>query len=60
MKRYSSPTVAVVGASGAVGRTMQAILAERDYPVGSIRLLASERSAGTVAGNNRQPGQVTG
>jgi len=48
MKRYSSPTVAVVGATGAVGRTMQAILAERDYPVGSIRLLASERSAGTV------------
>jgi len=49
MKRFTSPTVAVVGATGAVGRTMQAILAEREYPVGSIRLLASERSAGTVA-----------
>jgi len=49
MKRYANPTVAVVGATGAVGRTMQAILAERDFPVENIRLLASERSAGTVA-----------
>jgi len=49
MKRYANPTVAVVGATGAVGRTMQAILAERDFPIRSIRLLASERSAGTVA-----------
>lgn len=48
MKRYKTPTVAVVGATGAVGRTMQSILAERDFPIGSIRLLASERSAGTA------------
>lgn len=48
MRRYATPTVAVVGATGAVGRTMQAVLAERAYPVAGIRLLASERSAGTV------------
>lgn len=39
-------TVAVVGATGAVGRTMLAILAEREFPADSIRLAASERSAG--------------
>jgi aspartate-semialdehyde dehydrogenase len=39
--------VAVVGATGAVGRTMTRILQERDFPVGSFVPLASERSAGT-------------
>jgi len=39
-------TVAVVGATGAVGETMLAILAERQFPVGKIIALASERSAG--------------
>lgn len=39
-------TVAVVGATGAVGRTMLAILAERHFPADSLRLAASERSAG--------------
>ncbi len=39
--------VAVVGATGAVGRTMTRILEERDFPVGSFVPLASERSAGT-------------
>ncbi len=39
-------TVAVVGATGAVGRTMLGILAERDFPADSLRLAASERSAG--------------
>lgn len=39
--------VAVVGASGAVGREMLSVLAERDFPVKSLRLLASERSEGT-------------
>ena len=39
--------VAVVGASGAVGREMVSVLAERDFPVKSLRLLASERSEGT-------------
>jgi aspartate-semialdehyde dehydrogenase len=44
----SDRVVAVVGATGAVGRTMRAILDERDFPFGSLRLMASERSAGTV------------
>ena len=39
-------TVAVVGATGAVGRTMLSILEERDFPVDSLRLAASSRSAG--------------
>ena len=38
--------VAVVGATGAVGETMLSILAERQFPVGEIVALASERSAG--------------
>ncbi len=38
--------VAVVGATGAVGETMLAILAERNFPVGDLVALASERSAG--------------
>ena len=38
--------VAVVGATGAVGEAMLAILAERQFPVGTLHLLASERSAG--------------
>jgi aspartate-semialdehyde dehydrogenase len=38
--------VAVVGATGAVGEAMLAILAERKFPVGKVYALASERSAG--------------
>ena len=39
--------VAVVGATGAVGEVMLEILAERNFPVGNVYPLASERSAGT-------------
>jgi aspartate-semialdehyde dehydrogenase len=39
-------TVAVVGATGVVGRTMTQVLLDREVPVGELRLLASERSAG--------------
>ena len=47
-------TVAVVGATGVVGRTMLQVLAERRFPVGDLRLLASGRSAGsTVSANGR-------
>jgi len=43
-------TVAVVGATGAVGEAMLAILAERRFPARAVVALASERSAGgTVA-----------
>ncbi|HOU77104.1 MAG TPA: aspartate-semialdehyde dehydrogenase [Syntrophales bacterium] len=38
--------VAVVGATGAVGNEMIKILEERDFPVGKLTLLASERSLG--------------
>jgi len=38
--------VAIVGATGAVGETMLKILAERNFPVGKLHVLASERSAG--------------
>lgn len=40
-------TVAILGATGAVGREMMRILQERDFPVGRLKLLASARSAGT-------------
>ena len=39
--------VAVVGATGAVGETMLSILAERNFPIGTLVALASERSAGS-------------
>ena len=39
-------SVAVVGASGAVGDVMVRLLQERKFPVGSIKFLASERSVG--------------
>ena len=42
-KRFS---VAVAGATGAVGEVMLRILEERKFPVRSVRLLASERSVG--------------
>jgi aspartate-semialdehyde dehydrogenase len=39
-------TVAVVGATGVVGRTMIQVLLERRFPFADLRLLASGRSAG--------------
>lgn len=38
--------IAVVGATGLVGRKMLQVLEERNFPVGRLRLLASERSLG--------------
>ena len=43
MRKYS---VAVVGATGVVGTEMISTLEERNFPVGEITLLASERSLG--------------
>ncbi len=40
-------TVAVVGATGQVGRVMRSILQERDFPADKVRFFASPRSAGT-------------
>lgn len=42
----SSRTIAIVGATGAVGIEMIRCLERRDFPVGQLRLLASARSAG--------------
>ncbi|MBA4397008.1 MAG: aspartate-semialdehyde dehydrogenase [Syntrophus sp. (in: bacteria)] len=39
-------SVAVVGATGAVGNEIVRILEERSFPVGKLKLLASERSVG--------------
>src|SRR5690554_1621809 len=39
-------TVAVVGATGAVGQEMLATLAQRNFPVARLRAMASARSAG--------------
>ncbi|MBK6658659.1 MAG: aspartate-semialdehyde dehydrogenase [Proteobacteria bacterium] len=43
-KKYD---VAVVGATGAVGETMLAILHQRNFPVGEVHAVASARSAGS-------------
>jgi aspartate-semialdehyde dehydrogenase len=40
-----SRSIAILGATGLVGRTALRILEEREFPVGTLRLLASERSA---------------
>jgi aspartate-semialdehyde dehydrogenase len=61
MTRHSL-TVAVVGATGVVGRTMIQVLLEREFPVGQLRLLASERSAGktvSIEGGTHEIGLAT-
>src|ERR1051325_2410372 len=40
------PSVAVVGATGAVGEIMRQVLVEHAFPLRAIKFLASERSAG--------------
>ncbi len=46
LKKKEKYVVAVVGATGAVGNEMIAVLEDRDFPVESLRLFASERSEG--------------
>ena len=46
MKRKTQYNVAIMGATGAVGEEMLKILAERNFPIDQLRLLASARSAG--------------
>ena len=43
MKQFK---VGILGATGAVGQEMMKIFAERNFPIGELRLLASARSAG--------------
>ena len=52
MKLYK---VGILGATGAVGREMMKILAERQFPVSELRLFASSRSAGKVVEWNGRP-----
>ncbi|MCZ8324860.1 MAG: aspartate-semialdehyde dehydrogenase [Sphingomonadaceae bacterium] len=47
--------VGVVGATGLVGSMMRELLAERNFPVGTLRLFASARSAGKQVDFNGQP-----
>ena len=51
--------VAVVGATGAVGETMIAILEERNFPVRNLYPLASSRSAGKTIMFNGKTVKVT-
>ncbi|MCI0584630.1 MAG: aspartate-semialdehyde dehydrogenase [Chloroflexi bacterium] len=54
-------TVAVVGATGVVGRTMVQVLQERGFPIRELRLLASGRSAGrtvSAAGRTLEVGEA--
>ena len=46
LKKKDKYVVAVVGATGAVGNEMVAVLEERKFPVERLRLFASERSEG--------------
>jgi len=62
MSHRAPLTVAVVGATGVVGRTMVQVLTERGFPFGELRLLASGRSAGrmvSVAGRTMEVVEAT-
>ena len=46
LKHIMSVNVAIVGATGAVGQEFLTVLAERNFPIKNLKLLASARSAG--------------
>jgi aspartate-semialdehyde dehydrogenase len=48
IKKKPGYTVAILGATGAVGQETLEILEERKFPVAALRLFASQRSAGEV------------
>lgn len=48
LKKKSAYTVAILGATGAVGKESLEILEERNFPLAALRLFASKRSAGEV------------
>ncbi|MDK7736089.1 aspartate-semialdehyde dehydrogenase [Providencia stuartii] len=50
--------IALLGATGAVGEAILALLQEREFPVGELHLLASERSAGESLRFNNKSYQV--
>jgi len=47
VKKKEKYSIAVVGATGAVGKEMLAILEERNFPASSLHLFSSSRSAGS-------------
>ena len=55
MKQYK---LGILGATGAVGREMMKILAERSFPVSELHLFASKRSAGKVVEWQGRPIEV--
>jgi aspartate-semialdehyde dehydrogenase len=48
LKKKSAYVIAIIGATGAVGKESLDILEERKFPLESLRLFASKRSAGEV------------
>ena len=48
MDKTASFTVGIVGATGAVGQELLALLLGRNFPLASLRLFASARSAGKI------------
>lgn len=48
LKKKPAYTVAILGATGAVGKESLEILEERNFPLATLRLFASKRSAGEV------------
>ncbi len=61
-QRTSAPHIAVVGATGAVGEEFLRVLEQRDFPMSSLKLLASKRSAGKTLrfkGEEHTVGELT-
>lgn len=50
-----SLNVAVIGATGAVGEVFLRVAEEREFPIGELKLLATQRSAGKVMHFRGQP-----
>ncbi len=55
MKKYN---VAIVGATGLVGRKMVQVLEERKFPVGNLHLIASKKSVGKTIKFKNQDIQI--
>jgi len=54
----TEPNVAILGATGVVGRAMIEVLEQREFPMSKLTLLASPRSAGTKLTFRGEPIEV--